>query len=121
MFHSGVFTWLGLYLERGHGLGPTAHLAPVVRQLDRRGISFVFSQTKPRHRHDRPIRRKAAPHAVGISLGAASSRRGLVRALEVVAAALKSSAARTRVIWASQIQAAEPAKRLSASRAIGWR
>jgi predicted MFS family arabinose efflux permease len=24
MFHSGVFTWLGLYLERKHGLGPAA-------------------------------------------------------------------------------------------------
>jgi predicted MFS family arabinose efflux permease len=24
MFHSGVFTWLGVYLERQHGLGPTA-------------------------------------------------------------------------------------------------
>jgi predicted MFS family arabinose efflux permease len=24
MFHSGVFTWLGVYLERRHGLGPTA-------------------------------------------------------------------------------------------------
>jgi predicted MFS family arabinose efflux permease len=23
MFHSGVFTWLGLYLEREHHLGPT--------------------------------------------------------------------------------------------------
>jgi hypothetical protein len=41
---------------------------------------------------------EAAPHAVRISLGAASSRRELVRALEVVAAALKPSAARTRVI-----------------------
>jgi hypothetical protein len=41
---------------------------------------------------------EAAPHAVGISLGAASNRCGLARAFEVVAAALKSSAARTRVI-----------------------
>jgi DNA-binding transcriptional MocR family regulator len=41
---------------------------------------------------------EAAPHAVRISLGAASSRCELVRALEVVAAALKSSGARTRVI-----------------------
>jgi hypothetical protein len=24
IFHSGVFTWLGLYLEREHGLGPAA-------------------------------------------------------------------------------------------------
>jgi len=52
---------------------------------------------------------EAAPHTVGISLGAASSRCGLVRALEVVAAALKSSAARSGVIWASQIPTVEPA------------
>jgi predicted MFS family arabinose efflux permease len=24
IFHSGVFTWLGLYIEREHGLGPAA-------------------------------------------------------------------------------------------------
>jgi DNA-binding transcriptional MocR family regulator len=41
---------------------------------------------------------EAPPHAVRISLGAASSRSELVRALDVVAAALKSSAARIRVV-----------------------
>jgi DNA-binding transcriptional MocR family regulator len=40
----------------------------------------------------------APPHAVRISLGAASSRSELVRALDVVAAALKSSVARIRVV-----------------------
>jgi hypothetical protein len=37
-------------------------------------------------------------HAIPISLGPASSHAELVRALEVVAIALKSSAARTRVV-----------------------
>ena len=39
-----------------------------------------------------------APQAVGVALGAATSRSELVRALDVVAATLKSSAARTRVV-----------------------
>jgi len=41
---------------------------------------------------------EATPHAVRISLGGASSRSELVRALDIVAAALKSSVARTRVV-----------------------
>jgi DNA-binding transcriptional MocR family regulator len=38
------------------------------------------------------------PHAIRVSLGAASSRAELVRSLEILAAALKSSADRTRVM-----------------------
>jgi DNA-binding transcriptional MocR family regulator len=38
------------------------------------------------------------PHAIRVSLGAAVSRSELVRALEILAAALKSSAAATRVV-----------------------
>jgi DNA-binding transcriptional MocR family regulator len=37
-------------------------------------------------------------HAVRVSLGAAASRAELVRALEILAAALRSSAASTRVV-----------------------
>jgi DNA-binding transcriptional MocR family regulator len=37
-------------------------------------------------------------HAIRVSLGAASSRAELVRALEILATALKSSAAATRVV-----------------------
>jgi len=38
------------------------------------------------------------PHAIRVSLGAASSRAELVRALEILAAALRSSAANTRIV-----------------------
>ena len=38
------------------------------------------------------------PHAIRVSLGAAASRSELVRALEILSTALKSSAARTRVV-----------------------
>src|SRR5262249_22838023 len=38
------------------------------------------------------------PHAIRVSLGAAASRSELVRALEILSAALKSSAATTRVV-----------------------
>ncbi len=41
---------------------------------------------------------ESQPNAIRVSLGAASSRAELVRALEILATALKSSAARTRVV-----------------------
>jgi hypothetical protein len=41
---------------------------------------------------------ESQPHAIRVCLGATSSRSELVRALEILAAALKSSAARTRVV-----------------------
>jgi DNA-binding transcriptional MocR family regulator len=41
---------------------------------------------------------ESQPNAIRLSLGAASSRDELVRALEILATALKSSAARTRVV-----------------------
>jgi len=46
---------------------------------------------------------ESQPNAIGVSLGAASSRAELVRALEILAAALKSSAARAlpSLAWSS--------------------
>jgi DNA-binding transcriptional MocR family regulator len=41
---------------------------------------------------------ESPPNAIRVSLGAASSRAELVRALEILSTALKSSAARTRVV-----------------------
>jgi DNA-binding transcriptional MocR family regulator len=41
---------------------------------------------------------ESQPNAIRVSLGAASSRAELFRALEILAAALKSSAARARVV-----------------------
>jgi DNA-binding transcriptional MocR family regulator len=41
---------------------------------------------------------EAQPHAIRVSLGAASSRAELVRGLEILAAALRSPAAVTRVV-----------------------
>jgi hypothetical protein len=42
---------------------------------------------------------ESQPNAIRVSLGAASSRAELVRALEILAAALKPPAARARVVW----------------------
>jgi hypothetical protein len=57
-------------------------------------------------RADRPLRKlsgdelagKGQPNAVRVSLGAASGRAELVRALEILSTALKSSAAGTSIV-----------------------
>jgi DNA-binding transcriptional MocR family regulator len=58
--------------------------------VQRQGLAIVTAETFSVEENH--------PHAVRVSLGAASSRSELVRALEILAAALKSSAARTHVI-----------------------
>jgi DNA-binding transcriptional MocR family regulator len=58
--------------------------------VQRQGLAIVTSETFSVE--------DSQPHAIRVSLGAASSRSELVGALEILAAALKSSAARTRVV-----------------------
>jgi DNA-binding transcriptional MocR family regulator len=61
-----------------------------VSHVQRQGLAIVtadaFSVEESQH------------HAIRVSLGAASSRAELVRALEILAAALKLTAAATRVV-----------------------
>jgi len=61
-----------------------------VGHLQKQGLAIVSAETfSVMETH---------PHAIRVSLGAASSRAELARALGILAAALKSSAARTRVV-----------------------
>jgi DNA-binding transcriptional MocR family regulator len=58
--------------------------------VQRQGLAIVTAETFSVE--------ETQPHAIRVSLGAASSRAELVRALEILATALKSPAARTRVV-----------------------
>ena len=58
--------------------------------VQRQGLAIVTAETFSVE--------ESQPHAIRVSLGAASSRSELVRALEILATALRSSAARTRVV-----------------------
>jgi DNA-binding transcriptional MocR family regulator len=58
--------------------------------VQRQGLAIVTAETFSVE--------ETQQHAIRVSLGAASSRAELVRALEVLASALKSSAARMRVV-----------------------
>jgi DNA-binding transcriptional MocR family regulator len=72
---------------------PLPHIwssAEFASHVQRRGLAIVTAETFSVDQRQ--------PHAVRLSLGAASNRSELVRALDIVAAALKQSAARTRVV-----------------------
>jgi len=58
--------------------------------VQRQGLAIVTAETFSVE--------ESQPHAIRVCLGATSSRSELVRALEILATALKSSASRTRVI-----------------------
>ena len=79
---NGHHIWLPLL----RGWGRTEFASHVQRQ----GLAIVTAETFSVA--------EAQPHAIRVSLGAASSRSELVRGLQILAAALRSSAAVTRVI-----------------------
>jgi DNA-binding transcriptional MocR family regulator len=88
-------------VQHAYSRHPNGHhiLVPFAAQLGQDGVRVACSKVRVGYRYRRIIqRRESPPNAIRVSLGAASSRAELVRALEVLATALRSSAARARVV-----------------------